>query len=104
MSKFIPNSKFHSVHEELIIQFINYERYNYIIYYREILLLNQDKKQKKMKINYGNSVLYHTVLVLVSITPVLQVSLDFFSDDSISFQHVLHFGVGKSQIEWKLNA
>ena len=34
-------------------------------------------------------------------TPVLQAILDFFSD-IISFQHVFHLGVGRSQIEWKL--
>ena len=31
-------------------------------------------------------------------TPVLQAVLDFFPD-IISFQHVLHFDVGRSQIE-----
>ena len=35
------------------------------------------------------------------ITPVLQAILDFFPD-IISFQHVFHLGVGRSQIEWKL--
>ena len=35
------------------------------------------------------------------ITPVLQAILYFFPD-IISFQHVFHLGVGKSQIEWKL--
>ena len=34
-------------------------------------------------------------------TPVLQAFLDFFPD-IISFQHVLHFGVGRSQSEWKM--
>ena len=38
---------------------------------------------------------------ITSITPVLQAILDFFAD-IISFQHVLHFGVGRSQIERKL--
>ena len=37
------------------------------------------------------------------ITPVLQAILDFFPD-IISFQHVFHLGVGRSQIEWKLKA
>ena len=37
----------------------------------------------------------------ISITPVLQAILDFFPD-IISFQHVFHLGVGRSQIEWKL--
>ena len=34
-------------------------------------------------------------------TPVLQAILDFFPD-IISFQHVFHLGVGRSQIRWKL--
>ena len=39
----------------------------------------------------------------ISITPVLQAILDCFPD-IISFQHVFHLGVGRSQIEWKLKA
>ena len=39
----------------------------------------------------------------ISITPVLQAILDFFPD-IISFQHVFHLGVGRSQIERKLKA
>ena len=46
----------------------------------------------------GNSV----KIEITSITPVLHAFLDFFSD-IISFQHVLHFVVGRSQIEWNLN-
>ena len=38
---------------------------------------------------------------ITCITPVLQAILDFFPD-IISFQHVFHLGVGRSQIEWKL--
>ena len=38
---------------------------------------------------------------ITCITPVLQSILDFFPD-IISFQHVFHLGVGRSQIEWKL--
>ena len=38
---------------------------------------------------------------ITCITPVLQAILDFFTD-IISFQHVFHLGVGRSQIEWKL--
>ena len=41
--------------------------------------------------------------ISVYITPVLQDILDFFPD-IISFQHVFHLGVGRSQIEWKLKA
>ena len=40
-------------------------------------------------------------ILITCITPVLQVILDFFPD-IISFQHVFHLGVGRSQIEWKL--
>ena len=43
---------------------------------------------------HGNSV----KVEITSITPVLHAFLDFFSD-IISFQHVLHFGVGRNQIE-----
>ena len=35
--------------------------------------------------------------------PRLQAILDF-SPDIISFQHVFHLGVGRSQVEWKLKA
>ena len=38
---------------------------------------------------------------ITCITPVLQAILDFFPD-IISFQHVFHLGVGRSQIRWKL--
>ena len=38
---------------------------------------------------------------ITCITPVLQAILHFFPD-IISFQHVFHLGVGRSQIEWKL--
>ena len=42
-------------------------------------------------------------ILITCITPVLQAILDFFPD-IISFQHVFHLGVGRSQIEWKLKA
>ena len=42
---------------------------------------------------HGNSV----KISITCITPVLQAILDI-----ISFQHVFHLGVGRSQIEWKL--
>ena len=38
---------------------------------------------------------------ITSITPVLQDFADFFLN-IISFQHVLHFGDGKSQMEWNM--
>ena len=44
---------------------------------------------------HGNSV----KIEMTSITPVLHA---FLFPDIISFQQVLHFGVGRSQIEWKL--
>ena len=40
---------------------------------------------------------------ITCITPVLQAILYFFAD-IISFQHVFHLAVGRSQIEWKLKA
>ena len=46
---------------------------------------------------HGNSV----KISITCITPVLQAILDFFPD-IISFQHVFHLSVGRSQIEWKL--
>ena len=45
---------------------------------------------------HGKTVKYH----ITSITPVLQDFVHFIS--MISFQHVLHFGVGRSQIEWNM--
>ena len=65
----------------------------------EILLFNRKKKQKKKKKmkNMASSV----KISITCITPVLQAILDFFPD-IISFQHVFHLGVGRSQIEWKL--
>ena len=64
----------------------------------EIRLFNRKKKkkQKKRMKKHGNSVkilnhMYYTCFIITR----------FFSD-IISFQHVLHFGVGRSQIEWKL--
>ena len=47
------------------------------------------------------SSLIKTLKTCTCVTPVLQAFLDSFSD-IISFQHVLHFGDGRSQIEWKL--
>ena len=40
---------------------------------------------------------------ITCITPVLQAILDFFKN-IISFHHVFHLGVARSQIEWKLKA
>ena len=60
----------------------------------EIRLFNR-KKKKKQKQKMKNMA---TKIEITCITPVLQVILD----DIISFQHVLHFDVGRSQIEWKL--
>ena len=66
----------------------------------EILLFNRKKKKKQEAEEdegHGNSV----KISITCITPVLQAILDFFQD-IISFQHVFHLGVGRSQIEWKL--
>ena len=43
-----------------------------------------------------------TLSVKVGITSIAPAFLIF--PDLISFQHVLHFGVARSQIEWKLKA
>ena len=59
----------------------------------EILLFNRKKKKKQKK----------KKKTITCITPVLQAILDFFPN-IISFQHVFHLGVGRSQIEWKLKA
>ena len=58
----------------------------------EILLFNRKKKRRTWQL---------CEISITCITPVLQPILDFFPD-IISFQHVFHLGVGRSQIEWKL--
>ena len=66
----------------------------------EILLFNRKKKkqkkkkqkQKKMKNKFKLHVLY------------LYYKLFLIFLNIISFQHVFHLGVGRSQIEWKLKA
>ena len=67
----------------------------------EILLFNRKKKKKQQQEDeeHGNSV----KISITCITPVLQAIPDFFPD-IISFQHVFHLSVGRSQIEWKLKA
>ena len=52
---------------------------------------------KEAEEEHGNAV----KIEITSITPVLHAFLHFISD-IVSFQHVIHFGVGISQIEWKL--
>ena len=52
---------------------------------------------KNMVSIIGNSV----KISITCITLVLRAILDFFPD-IISFQHVFHLDVGRSQIEWKL--
>ena len=64
----------------------------------EILLINR-KKLKKQKKKKNMATLWK--ISITCITLVLQAILDFFSD-IITFQHVFHLGVGRSQIEWKL--
>ena len=65
----------------------------------EIRLFNRKKKKKMKKMATLRKLKLH----------VLQAILDFFSryislafGYIISFQHVFHLGVGRSQIEWKL--
>ena len=43
----------------------------------------------------------HCEIDITSITCILQDNLDLFID-IISFQHVLHFDVGRSEIEWNM--
>ena len=64
----------------------------------EILLFNRKKKQKKQKKKMKNM----ATLVKISITCITPVLQAIFFPDIISFQHVFHLGVGRSQIEWKL--
>ena len=57
----------------------------------------RSRRSRRRREEHGNSV----KIEFTCITPVLQAFLDFFQD-IISFEHVLHLGVGRSQIEWKL--
>ena len=43
----------------------------------------------------------HCEITITSITCILQDNFDSFFD-IISFQHVLHFDVGRSEIEWNM--
>ena len=58
---------------------------------------SEEEAEEEEDEEHGNSV----KISITCITPVLQAILDF-SPDIISFQHVFHLGVGRSQIEWKL--
>ena len=62
----------------------------------EILLFNRKKKKQKKQKKKKN-----VKISITCITPVLQAIFDFIPD-IISFQHVFHLGVGRSQIGWKL--
>ena len=65
----------------------------------EILLFNRKKKkQKKMK-NMATLLKFQLHVLHL----YYKLFLIFFPD-IISFQHVFHLGVGRSQIEWKLKA
>ena len=64
----------------------------------EILLFNpEEEAEEEEDEEHGNSV----KISITCITPILQALLDFFPY-IISFQHVFHLGVGRSQIQWKL--
>ena len=43
----------------------------------------------------------HCEITITGITCILQDNFDLFID-IISFQHVLHFDVGRSEIEWNM--
>ena len=45
---------------------------------------------------------HHCEINITSITCILQDNFNLFID-IISFQHVLHFDVGRSEIEWNMN-
>ena len=59
----------------------------------------EEEEEEEEDEEHGNSV----KISISCNTPVLQAILNFFPD-IISFQHVFHLGVGRSQIEWKLIA
>ena len=58
-----------------------------------MMIIGKEEEEEESQ-EHGNSV----KVEITCSAPVLQ---DFFSD-IISVQHVLHFGVGRSQIEWKI--
>ena len=64
-----------------------------------MMIIGKEEEEEEESQEHGNSV----KVEITCSTPVLQAFLDFVSD-IISFQHVLHFGVGRSQIEWKMKA
>ena len=59
--------------------------------------IQEEEAEEEEDEEHGNSVKNS----ITCITPILQAILDFFPD-IISFQHVFHLGVGRSQIQWKL--
>ena len=61
---------------------------------RFVSSIGKEEEEEPESEEHDNSV----KIEITCITPVLQAFLDLFPD-IISFQHVLHFGVGRSQIE-----
>ena len=76
------------------MQPIKYQNFMFVgISVIEILEFNQKKKMKKNMAKLGNTILQ----VYIGFTRFCRY---FFN--IISFRHVLHFGVGRSQIEWNM--
>ena len=57
-------------------------------------------EKKNLKINMG-PLSGHCEINITSITCILRYNFDLFFD-IISFQHVLHFDVVRSEIEWNM--
>ena len=58
-------------------------------------------EKKKKNLNNMGPLSGHCEITITGITCILQDNFDLFSD-IISFQHVLHFDVGRSEIEWNM--
>ena len=58
-------------------------------------------EKKKKNLNNMGPLSGHCEITIRGITCILQDNFDLFID-IISFQHVLHFDVGRSEIEWNM--
>ena len=68
---------------------------------RLLSFVSSTGKEEKKKLKNMGSLSGHCEIKITSITCILQDNLDLFFD-IISFQHVLHFDVGRSEIEWNM--
>ena len=57
--------------------------------------------RKRRSLNNMGPLSGHCEINITSITCILQDNFDLFID-IISFQHVIHFGVGRIEIEWNM--